>query len=360
MNIIQIHKKYIYQKYFYSFLKVSFVFFVMIIIMNLFEEIRFLKDTDNFILLPFFLTLLNTPSIFFEILPFVILISAIFFFIEIIDTNELVVYKTYGITNFKIIKIIVYLTFLIGIFMVTIFYNVSSNFKFLYFEIKNEYAKDDKYLAVVTENGLWIRDKIDKKTSYINAEKLENDNLLNVSISQFDENFILENLIISERAIIKDKNWLLKNVVISSNNTSEKFEQFKFKSNFDLDKILTIFENLSSLNIFKLNDLKKDYALLGYNTQIIDGYTHKLYSYPIYLSLMVCLASIIMLKIKYNRSKIFHITLGILVSVLIYYMNHFFNVIIETRDVPYFISIWGPQIIILIIVMMNLVRINEK
>ena len=41
-------------------------------------------------------------------------------------------------------------------------------------------------------------------------------------------------------------------------------------------------------------------------------------------------------------------------------MNHFFNVIIETRDVPYFISIWGPQIIILIIVMMNLVRINEK
>ena len=57
-------------------------------------------------------------------------------------------------------------------------------------------------------------DKIDKKTSYINAEKLENDNLLNVSISQFDENFILENLIISERAVIKDKNWLLKNVVI--------------------------------------------------------------------------------------------------------------------------------------------------
>ena len=50
---------------------------------NLFEEIKFLKDADNFILLPFSLTLLNTPSIFFEILPFVILISAIFFFIDL-------------------------------------------------------------------------------------------------------------------------------------------------------------------------------------------------------------------------------------------------------------------------------------
>ena len=99
---------------------------------------------------------------------------------------------------------------------------------------------------------------------------------------------------------------------------------------------------------------------MGYNTKVIDGYTHKLYSYPIYLALMVCLASILMLKIKYNKSKLFNITIGILVSVLIYYMNHFFKVIIETKDVPYIISIWGPQVVILTIVTMNLVRINEK
>ena len=358
--MVSIYKKHLYLKYLYSFLKVSFIFFIMIIIMNLFEEIKFLKDTDNFILLPLSLTLLNTPSIFFEILPFVILISAIFFFIDLIDSNELVVYKTYGITNFKIIKIIVSLTLLIGIFMVTIFYNVSANFKFLYFEIKNEYSKDDKYLAVVTENGLWIRDKLNEKTSYINAEKLVDDTLLNISISQFDEAFVLEKLIISEKAFIKDRNWILKDVIVSNNNNSIKYDQFEFESNFDLKKILSIFENFSSLNIFKINDLKNDYELLGYNTKVIDGYTHKLYSYPIYLALMVCLASILMLKIKYNKSKLFNITIGILVSVLIYYMNHFFKVIIETKDVPYIISIWGPQVVILTIVTMNLVRINEK
>ena len=63
----------------------SAVFFVMIIIMNLFEEIKFLQNSDSQIMLPVFLTLLNAPSIFFEILPFIILISAIFFFVEIID-----------------------------------------------------------------------------------------------------------------------------------------------------------------------------------------------------------------------------------------------------------------------------------
>ena len=75
---------------------------------------------------------------------------------------------------------------------------------------------------------------------------------------------------------------------------------------------------------------------------------------------MACIAAILMLNIKYNKSKIFHISVGILISVIIYYINYFFNVIIETQDVPYLISIWGPQLIFAMIVLTNLVNINEK
>ena len=358
--MISTYKKYIYLNYIFNILKVSLIFFVMIVIMNLFEEIKFLNDTSSDVFLPLFLTLLNAPSLFFEIAPFIFLISTIAFFIEIIETNEIIVYKTYGITNIKIIEIISTVAFVIGIFMIIIFYNISSNLKFFYLEIKNQYTKDDKYLAVVTGNGLWIRDEINNSTNYINAEKLQDTNLLNISISQFDDNFYLEKIIIAKKANIQSKNWILEDVTISENNNSKRINQLLLESNFDIEKILTIFENFSSLNIFKLNELKKDYELLGYNTETLNAYSHKLYSYPIYLTLMVCIASIIMLKIKYNKSKIFHITFGILVSVIIYYINHFFSVIIETQDVPYIFSIWGPQMILFLIITMNLIRINEK
>ena len=66
-------------------------------------------------------------------------------------------------------------------------------------DIKNNYAKDDKYLAVVTGNILWIRDEIGGKTNFINADKIKNDYLLNLSISQFDENFNLIGVINSEK-----------------------------------------------------------------------------------------------------------------------------------------------------------------
>ena len=108
------------------------------------------------------------------------------------------------------------------------------------------------------------------------------------------------------------------------------------------------------------NDSKGIKVFDNSNTDIINGHKHRLYSYPLYLAIMVCIGSILMLNIKHNKSKVTNITIGIAVSVIIYYVNYFFNVIIETQDVPYLTSIWGPQLILSMIIITNLIRINEK
>ncbi len=358
--MINNYQKYIYKNFFNSFIKVTLIFSSIIMIMNLFEEISFFKENENIILLPIFLTIINIPSVLFEIFPFIFLISTLFFFIDTINKDEINVYKIYGITNLNLIKTLTFATFVTGIFVVLIFYNLSANLKFLYLDIKNQYTKDDKYLAVVTGNGLWIRDEIENNINYINADKLDKENLLNLTISEFNKDFQLKRVIISKKASIKTNTWILEKPLVNSQNNSKTLEKLEFNSNFDLERILSIFENLSSLNLFELELLKKDYELLGYNTEKINGYKHKLYSYPIYLTLMVTIASLLMLNIKHNKSKIFHITLGIVISVIIYYINYFFKVIIETQDVPYLISIWGPQIILFMVVLTSLIRINEK
>ncbi len=354
------YKKYIFKKFSICLAKVTFVFCTVILIMNLFEEINFFKDNEEFILMPIYLTLLNIPSILFEIFPFVFLIGTLFFFIETIDRDEINIFKVYGITNLKIIQILASLTFIIGLFILVFFYNISSNLKFFYLDLKNQYTKDDKYLAVVTGNGLWIRDEVGEFINYINAEKLENDNLYDVTISQFNQNFQLIKVIISKKANIKNNTWLLSEPIVNSENNSLTYDELEFFSNFNEKRMLSIFDNLSSLDLFKLEALKKDYEMLGYNTELINGYKHRLFSYPLYLAIMVCIGSILMLNIKHNKSKVVNITLGITISVVIYYINYFFNVIIETKDVPYLASIWGPQMILFLIVIINLIRINEK
>ena len=298
------YKKYIFKKFLINLAKVTFVFSAVILIMNLLEEISFFKDYKDIILLPIYLTLLNIPSILFEIFPFIFLISTLFFFIEIIDKEEINIFKLYGITNLKILQVLSLLSFIMGFVILIFFYNILSNLNFFYFELKNQYTKDDKYLAVVTGNGLWIRDQVGEFVNYINAEKLENDNLYNVTISQFDKNFDLEKVIISEKANIKTNNWILERPIVNSQNNSLSFNKLEFFSNFDEDRMLSIFDNLSSLDLFQLEALKKDYEMLGYNTEMINGYKHRLYSYPLYLALMVCIGSILMLNIKHNKSKV--------------------------------------------------------
>ena len=79
------------------------------------------------------------------------------------EYKELEIFKYSGLKNSKILIILSSLSILVGLFLVFIFYNLSSNLKNAYLELKSNYTSDDKYLAVITKNGLWIKDKIDDK-----------------------------------------------------------------------------------------------------------------------------------------------------------------------------------------------------
>jgi len=360
--MLAIYQKHLINSFFKSLGIVTMIFFSITIILNIFEEVSFFKNVEdvNFIL-PIFLTILNSPSILFDIFPFIFLISTLYFFYEIIDKDELNIYKNYGLTNFNIIKIITLTSFITGIFIVLIFYNISANLKFLYLDIKNNFAKDDKYLAVITSNGLWIKDEIGTNINLINAEKIEGNYLKNVIITQFDSNFKFQKTISSKEVNIQKKSWKISEAsVTNENETTHKENQITFQTNFDKQKISSLFSNLSSLNILDLKELKNDYKTLGYSTILLTAHQLKIYSYPIYLAIMVCLSSILMFNVKYNKSRIFNLIFGIFISVLIYYVNFFFKLLTESEKIPINVSVWAPQIILLLIACIGLVKINEK
>ncbi len=360
--MLAIYQKNLINSFFKSLGIVTIIFFCITIILNIFEEVSFFKNVDgvNFTL-PIFLTILNSPSVIFDIFPFIFLIATLYFFSNIIDKNELNIYKNYGLTNLKIINIITITSFITGIFIVLIFYNIAANLKFFYLDIKNDFSKDDKYLAVITSNGLWIKDETKKNINLINAEKIEDHFLVNVIITQFDTNFEFQKIISAKKVDIKNKSWIIGNPSITNQNeTTHKKNQIIFKTNFDKEKISTLFSNLSSLNILDLNELKNDYKSLGYSTILVNSHQLKLFTYPIYLAIMVCLSSILMFNVRYNKTKVFNFILGIFISVIIYYINFFFKLLTESEKIPITVSVLAPQIILFLIACIGLVKVNEK
>ena len=359
--MIKVYQKYLIYSFLKIFLTVFSVFFSLVIILNVFEEVSYLKDSDTSLLFPFFLTILNSPSIVYETFPFIFFISTQFLFIKLLDKEELDIFKKVSLSNFKIISVLSIFSFILSIFILIIFYNLSSNLKFIYLDLKNKYSKDNKYLAVVTENGLWIKDEINNNINIINAEKISDGILYDVTINQFTKLYENFNNLMVDEIDIKEKKWVLNNVIYSTNGSSTKKDKnIVFESNFDSDQINQLFSDLSSLNFFELRNLRTGYKKLGYSVTNINIHFQKLISYPINLTIMTLFGCIVMLNIKRNNSKIFHLILGTLLSVIIYYINYFSGLLGENEKIPEFLSIWFPLLIISLFCVIGLIRINEK
>ena len=187
--ILKTYQIYLSKVFSTTLLKTFAIFLSLAFILNIFEEVNFFKDLKVSISIPIFLTFLNIPSIIFDIFPFIFLITAQFAFIRLMDQNEIIVLKNFGLDNLKIIKILSILSFSIGLIIITIYYNFSSSLKYSYLNLKNSYSKDNKYLAVITENGIWIKDEVEENINIINAYTFKNKNLYDVDILQFDKNF---------------------------------------------------------------------------------------------------------------------------------------------------------------------------
>ena len=342
-------------------LNIFLVFFALIFILSLFEEINFFKDLEVDLLLPIILSGLNVPATLFEIFPFIFLIGTQFFFLEIIDKNEIEILKVSGLSNLRILKTLFLTAFIFGFLLMTIFYTLSSKLRFIYFDVKNSYSNDDKYLAVIKESGLWIKDEINSKILIVNADKISENLLVNVSIHEFDNNFQLTNLIQSKNVDISKYEWIIsKPLIFNNNKTVQLEEEYLLETHFNIEKINSLFRNLSSLNLSQLIKLKNDYNSLGNSTREVDIYLHKLYSLPLFLAIMTVLASIIMFNNKRRTSLIFHLILGILSSVIIYYLSYLFSLMGENGKIPIILSTYLPIVILMLIISIGMIKINEK
>ncbi len=360
--MVKTFDKYFIKLFFKKIILLTLIFFSLTFILSLFEEITFFSESKSEIHLPFLITLFNVPSTLLEIFPFIVLISTQLFFVDIIKRKENELIKVNSLDNFYLIKLLTFCSFIFGIIIITLYYPMSSKLKFFYFDIKNIYSEDGKYLKHYSGNGLWIKDEIDDEIYIINATANNKEKFLeNVFINKFDKNFNLIEVISSDKADISKNDWIIeKPVIFRENKQIQLKENIKLSSHFNFDKINKTFRDLNSLNLLELYNLKRENELLGYSSQDVDLHLLKIISLPIYLSIMVIISAIIMLNIKRDKPYIFHVLLGILLSVIIYYINNIFNIFGLTNKIPIYLSVFFPIIFLSIVSTIGLIRINEK
>ena len=93
---------YLIRNYLKTIFTVILIIYSFGLILNLFEEIEFFKESSASILKPLILSGLFIPSLVIKLLPFIIFFSSIWFITKIKNNKDLLILKVHGYSNFKI------------------------------------------------------------------------------------------------------------------------------------------------------------------------------------------------------------------------------------------------------------------
>ena len=122
-----------------------------------------------------------------------------------------------------------------------------------YEKTKSNYSKDTDHLVTINRNGVWIKETKKDNLYIINADRLENDNLIDVSINVISKENIIKERIEAEKANISLNTWNIKNPKIfnfdkEGNISIKKKNIWNLSLFIMLEKLNNLFKNLDTIS----------------------------------------------------------------------------------------------------------------
>ena len=355
---------YLLRNFLKTFFSVVLVIYCFGMLLNLFEEIEFFKNINVSILKPLMLTSIFVPSMIIKLLPFIIFISSMIFMIKIRNNKDLLTLKVYGYSNIKIFFILACTSFILGWLVLIIVSPITSSMVKYYEKTKSQYARDIDHLVTFNNNGLWIKESNLNGERIITAQKPDGFNLVDVTIFNFDNDFILNKKIFAKKANIKSNNWVLKDVIIFETKDGiferKYFDEFTVTSIYNHEKITSLFNNSDTMSFL---DLMVDYKNLlnnGYSQRFLNQSLHSMLSLPFFLFLMTSIATILTMNTLKKSNNFKFIIIGLIVSVMVYYFKDLSIALGQTDRIPLILSIWVPIIALSLFTFIGVLQINEK
>jgi len=232
-----------------------------------------------------------------------------------------------------------------------------------YEKIKGSYERDQEYLAAITNNGIWIKEKNLQKNTIIRSLYLKNEELVDVTIYEFDKNYEFVQRIEAETANISSLKWKLKNVKIINNDgniSSKNIKNATYISMYDIEKIKNLYANLDTVSFWDIEDEIKLLEERGYSTKEMEAKLHRSFAFPFFLLSMLLLSSFFTLGTKFSENNWTYVFITIILSIIVFFFNDFSAVLGKTERLPIEIAVWMPIAIIFIFSFIGIIHANQK
>ena len=273
------------------------VFAVLFGIAEIFDMLEFLRRgssrPDMNLGVAMQMTLLNSPYLIDQIMPFVILFGSLHAFLSLIRNSEMTAMRAASMSPWHIIKVPALIVGLIALFQVTVITHIATPMyqQVQQLEQKIFGTKQKSFSAIAS--GLWLREQNEDKKTIIHA-RISNPSgteLRNVVIIEttMDDKFLRR--IDALRAVLGNEVWELHSAYVSSKQTGTvSHPTFAIPTSITPKQLKTDFTQVENISFWRLGGIIKTMENAGFQpTQHIVRY-HTLLAKPLLLISMMLLA----------------------------------------------------------------------
>ncbi|MDB5661352.1 MAG: lptG [Cypionkella sp.] len=328
------------------------VFGVFMAILLLIDVIDQLRKSGVSLGGALYLSLLNVPESLYQILPLIMILSAIALFLGLARSSELVVVRAAGRSGLHFLLAPVVMALLIGAVAVAVFNPLVAATSKAYERVAERRGQDSAVLSL-SKDGFWMRQGGEAGQSVIKAERSDpsGTTLQVVTVISFDPQGMPFERIEAASAELLPGEWLLHgakrwSLVDPNPEQTAKMagSDIHLPTDLTIDRLRQGFGAPSAVAFWALPSYINALERAGFSARNYRVWMQMELALPVLLAAMVLIAAgFTMRHARFGKTGQM-VLLALLGGFLIFFLRNFAQVLGQNGQIPIFFAAWSPPI----------------
>jgi len=344
---------YFARKFAWIFFGITAVFFVLMALIDLVEQLRrFDSGTVDFAQV-MELTLLNTPEGIYNILPLIMILATVTMYLGLARSSELVVTRASGRSALHSLMAPVLVAIVIGTLAVAMVNPIVAATSKRYHTLFDAYRSFGNDTLSISGEGLWLRQGGVEGQTVIHADSANPDATI-----LYDVTFIAYapeggplRRIEATSARLNTGAWELQNAKVwpleagvNPEASAREHDRLTVPSTLTVDRIRNGFGKPSAISIWDLPNFIVQLEQAGFSARRYAVWYQMELARPLFLMAMVLIASAFTMRHARAGGTGIAVLSAIMLGFSLYYIRNFAQILGENGQIPILLAAWAPPI----------------
>lgn len=362
--------RYIGTRFISGFFTVFGGLLLLIYLLDSLEVMRRLSKFDNFTLSRMLgITTLKLPEVGLDLMPFAILIAAVFTFWRLTRTSELVVVRATGVSAWQFLAAPVVIGVMLAVLKMLVLNPIAAVMIAQYEQLETRYLSSAGSSTVkIARTGVWLRQKTeDSRVIIIHAATLNMPHWTMQPVTAFfyDSDSNLTHRIDAEKATLKKGQWVFTNAWSNEFKAGDiiaqpvRYPELRLPTTITGRELMGRFSSPRTVPFWNLPQHARVMRSTGFESNPLWAHFYSLLAEPLLNIALVCLAGALALRAP-RQQKGWWLVLGTLaVGFVVFFLGDFLEALGISEKLPLPLASFAPAILSLLMGLTALLYLED-